>query len=107
MAINKRAAILLIASFLVSAPIPMLGWAADNSPAPAPVSPASGATDPNNSLLGILNPLLTASVGHSAPKDCKPDMLYSQHDVVGDPDACFRGHYDVRGGNFSSGAPAL
>jgi hypothetical protein len=60
----------------------------------------------DKSLLGILTPMLTDPATHAAQKDCKPDQLYSQHDVVGDPEACFMGRYDVRSGSASVGATA-
>jgi hypothetical protein len=47
-------------------------------------------------MLGIISPLLNTSVEHKAEKNCKADSLYSQHSVVGDPDACFKGKLDIR-----------
>jgi hypothetical protein len=48
-------------------------------------SPAPG-TD--HSLVNVLNPLLADAAPHKAPKSCKADTLYSQYDVIGDPNAC-------------------
>ena len=52
---------------------------------------------PNRSLLGMLAPILTEPAQHAKPKTCKPGELYSGHDVVGDPEACFMGRLDVHG----------
>jgi hypothetical protein len=49
-------------------------------------SPGSGA---DRSLVGALNPLLADTAPHKAAKSCKADTLYSQHDVIGDPNACY------------------
>jgi hypothetical protein len=62
-------------------------------------STSSGASAPapgaDHSLIGVLSPFLADAVPHDAQKRCKPDTLYSQHDVNGDPDACFLNRVDV------------
>ncbi len=58
-------------------------------------SGVSGAQD----ILGILSPLLNNATQHATPKNCKPDSLYSAHDVIGDSDSCFVSKVDVRGGS--------
>jgi hypothetical protein len=35
--------------------------------------------------------VMTESAKHEAKAPCKAPYLYSQHDVVGDPEACFMG----------------
>jgi hypothetical protein len=68
-------------------------WAGETSTAaPSAIAPAA-----DHSLVGVLSPLLTDTVQHTAQKTCKPDSLYSSHSVVGDPDACFISRVDVRG----------
>ncbi len=57
----------------------------------------------NRSLLSIITPALTDPVEHRAGKTCGAGKLYSSHDVVGDPEACFMGRLDVHGG-MSSGS---
>jgi hypothetical protein len=52
----------------------------------------------DRSLLGMLAPILTDPAQHAPQKTCKPGTLYSAHDVVGDPDACFMGRLDGRSG---------
>jgi hypothetical protein len=60
----------------------------------------AGATD--QSLLGMLAPALTEPVRHQAKKPCDKGQLYSQHDVVGDPESCFNGRMGVSHGNSTS-----
>jgi len=105
---SKRTAILLVSGLLLGTACAR-GWAADGKAA-APVSGGAAVADTSDkSLLGILTPFLTDPATHEAQQNCKPDQLYSRHDVVGDPEACFRGRYDVRNGgaSASTGAPAL
>ncbi|MGO9265259.1 MAG: hypothetical protein ACLQBA_10305 [Candidatus Binataceae bacterium] len=105
---TKRMAIFLLSGLLLGS-ASARGWAADGAAA-APVSVGSAVTEPSDkSLLGILTPMLTDPAIHAAQKGCNPDRLYSQHDVVGDPEACFMGRFDVRSGGTSAvaGAPAL
>ncbi len=90
---GKKMAIVLISGLLLGA-AGQQGLAADTSAAPANRVAITG--DDGKSLAGLLA-ILTESTAHAAQKSCTPDQLYSQHDVVGDPDACFRNHYDVRG----------
>ena len=52
----------------------------------------------NGSMLGILSTLATDVGPHQAQKPCKADTLYSQHSVVGDPNACFMSKVDARAG---------
>ena len=58
----------------------------------------------NNALLGMLNSVLTPTdPDPRQPKSqCKASHLYSQHDVVGDTEACIMGSYTI--GNGSSTA---
>ena len=52
----------------------------------------------DRSLLGMLAPMLTDPAQHPPQKTCKPGDLYSAHDVVGDPEACFMGRLNVPNG---------
>jgi hypothetical protein len=38
---------------------------------------------------GMINSLLIRSEIHEGQEGCKATQLYGQHDVVGDPQACF------------------
>jgi hypothetical protein len=105
---RKRTAILVVYCLVLAIAVTR-GWAADTT-ANAPVSVGKAGTDGgDNTLLGILAPILTNPATHAAQQGCKPDQLYSRHDVVGDPEACFKGGYDIHAGmiNGGAGAPAL
>jgi hypothetical protein len=70
-------------------------WAGSADTAPVTTqSPATPTAD--HSLVGVLNPIFADAAPHQAQKACKPDSLYSQHSVVGEADACFINHNDVR-----------
>jgi hypothetical protein len=89
---SKRMAILLVSALLLAS---TRGWAADDEP---PVTAGTKTTVTDKSLLGMIGAVLTNPVAQDVQQNCKEDRLYSQHDVVGDPDACFRSRYDVRRG---------
>jgi len=88
---------LLIAA--VSAP----AWAGSAKDATITGSPGdSTSTDASSptrgvdrSLIGALSPFLADAVPHEAQKRCATDSLYSQHDVNGDPDACYLNRINV------------
>jgi len=67
---------------------------------------AIGATS-NRSLVGFLSPVLTDVGPHQAPKTCKADTLYSEHSVIGDPEACFISRFDARAGSFNPGIAGI
>jgi hypothetical protein len=56
-----------------------------------------------NSLLTFLKPVLTDTATGMPERDtqCKPSRIYSEHDVVGDPETCIMNRY-----NFGSAAGA-
>jgi hypothetical protein len=56
---------------------------------------SSSAPSADRSLIGVLSPFLADTAPHEAQKRCKADALYSQHDVIGDPDACFLNRVNV------------
>jgi hypothetical protein len=56
---------------------------------------SSSAGGADRSVIGVLSPLLADVGPHQAQKNCKQSSLYSQHDVVGDPDACFLNRVNV------------
>jgi hypothetical protein len=71
-----------------------------------PAASAGGPTSANvsgESLLQLIAPILTDPVAREKPANCKGGELYSSHDVVGDPEACFMGRMNVGG---TSGVPA-
>jgi hypothetical protein len=56
---------------------------------------SSSAPGADRSLLGVLSPLFADAAPHEAQKRCKPETLYSQHDVIGDPDVCLLNRVNV------------
>jgi hypothetical protein len=97
--LKKTAAVMISGLVIGTACVP--AWSATaNDPAPvnAQVMPADAS---GGSLLGILNSALTDTPRHEPQKDCKSPSLYSQHDVVGDPEACFLGRVNVPTGSVA------
>jgi len=101
MGMSKKAIVVLVPSLLfgISAPA-WSGTAGQAAPTNAQVMPANSNS---NTLLGLLSSILTGTdPGPRQPKDpCKASHLYSQHDVVGDPEACFMGRYTIGNGSSS------
>jgi hypothetical protein len=56
---------------------------------------SSSAPGADHSLVGVLGPLLADAAPHQAQKRCQPETLYSQHDVIGDPDVCLLNRVNV------------
>jgi hypothetical protein len=90
MIISKKLVAGVLGGMLILASYALVWAGSDNAAAPT-----QSATS-NQSLLGALTPLLTDAATHKATPNCKPDTLYSGHDVVGDSEACFVSHVDVR-----------
>jgi hypothetical protein len=102
MGLRKRTTALLGFGLLLSVYAP--AWSADSTTA-APNAQTTPSNPYGNSLLGMLNSVPTGT-SNDPPKPenhCKPGHLYSQHDVVGDPETCIMGRYTVPGG----GAPGV
>jgi hypothetical protein len=97
---TKLAAVVAGGLLLATAYAP--AWA-QSAPSSAPAAPAASSVTTGPSILGFISPLLNTTVEHKAQKNCKPDSLYSQHSVVGDPDACFQNKVDVRTSGPSGG----
>src|SRR5689334_12499774 len=97
MGMSKKAVVLLVPSLLFG--IGARAWsggAEQAAPTNAQVMPAS----PNNhTLLGMLTRVLTPTDTDPPPPKCKASHLYSQHDVVGDPEACIMGTYTIGTGS--------
>ena len=98
MNIVKTTAAALVSSLLIGGAC-MPAWSAANNPA-APTGSAE--VIPNNtvapSLLAI-RALFGSSVDEATPHrdqmNCKAGHLYSQHDIVGDPQACIIGRLTI------------
>jgi hypothetical protein len=98
----KRTAVVLMSGLLLSgASAP--AWSQDSQKAAPATTTAATSNAANQSLLGMLAPALTEPARHDPEKQCDgATQLYSQHDVVGDPDACFMGRINDRSGNPNS-----
>jgi hypothetical protein len=101
MRIPKKAVVILVPSLLFGLGGPAWSASPDQAaPINAQVMPASPA---GNSLLDMLSPILTNT--DSSPRqpkqNCKAPQMYSQHDIVGDPESCFMGRLSIgSGSNF-------
>lgn len=105
MGMAKKAIVVLVPSLLFGITAPAWsGTAEQAAPIDAQVMPANSNS---NTLLGMLNSVLTRTdPGPRQPKDqCKASHLYSWHDVVGDPDACFMGRLAIGHGTMAAGVP--
>jgi len=104
MAMSKKAVVLLVPSLLFGIGAPAWsGGAGQAVPTNAQVMPAS---PNNNTLLGMLNWVLTGTdPDPRQPKSqCKASHMYSQHDVVGDPEACIMGQFTIGTGSTVAGS---
>jgi|SRR5215472_4435849 len=101
MGMSKKAIVVLVPSLLFGIGEPAWsGTAGQAAPMNAQVMPASSK---GNTLLGMLGSVLTGTDPTSRqPKgQCKASQLYSQHNVVGDPEACFMNRYTIGDGSSS------
>lgn len=94
----------MVAKKLASAAMGLFILTAAYSPAFAgsasvPVQGAVQAPVSNGSVAGGLNSVFADSVQHPTAKACKQDTLYSQHDVIGDPESCIMNRFDARMGS--------
>ncbi|HVN89061.1 MAG TPA: hypothetical protein VMT61_04535 [Candidatus Binataceae bacterium] len=86
MTIQKTKA--LVGFSLLLAGITPQVWSADLKDTASAPTVQVASTESGASLLGIAAPILNASTSHPREKTCQAGALYSQHDVVGDPDNC-------------------
>ena len=103
MGLGKRTIALLGFGLMLSWYAP--AWSADSTP-PAANAQTTSANPYGNSLLGMLNTVLTGTTTdvRKPENHCKPSQLYSQHDVVGDPEACIMGRFTLGTGGTVSAA---
>jgi hypothetical protein len=97
MGIRKTATALLGFGLLLGVYTP--AWSAEST-TPAASAQTAQTSPYGNSLMGMLNSVLTGTTTdpRQPEKHCQPGHLYSQHDVVGDPETCIMGRYTVPGG---------
>jgi hypothetical protein len=101
MNIVKTTAAALVSSLLIGAAC-MPAWsAANNSGAPtayAEVVPANTVAPSLLVIRGGVVPSVAEAAPHKDQMNCRAGHLYSQHDIVGDPQACIMGHLTIGGG---------
>ncbi len=101
----RKAIVVLVPTLIFGLGAPAWsGTDAKEAPIDAEVLPSSSNV---NTLLGLLSSVLTSTDPNPrlATGECKPSQLYSQHDVVGDPEACFRGRYNFGTGPNATAVP--
>ena len=103
MAPRKRTTALLGFGLLMSFGAP--AWCGEPA-TPATNVEAASANPDANSLMSMLNSVVNGSTTDRRKPDnhCKASQLYSQHDVVGDPEACIMGTYTLGTGSNGSAA---
>jgi hypothetical protein len=107
MGMSKKAIVVLVPSLLFGIGAPAWSGTAEQA---APTEGQMVQAEPyGNTLLGMLSSILTAT--DPSPRQpqnpCKASHLYSQHDVVGDPEACIMGRYTLgNGATSTAGIPA-
>jgi hypothetical protein len=107
MGISKKAVVVLVPSLLFGIGAPAWSGTSEQAgPIDAQVMPANPS---NNTLLNMISSILTATdtSPRQAKDQCKASQLYSQHDVVGDPEACFEGHYTLGMGSTTAAAVSV
>jgi hypothetical protein len=92
MNIRKRTTALLFLGLAVGICSP--AWSADSKSAVATPS-ATVANPQGNSLLDLLSAVLSDNATRPRERDnrCRATQIYSQHDVVGDPQTCMMNRF--------------
>jgi hypothetical protein len=102
---NKVTSGVLSGFLLVAAYVP--AWAGPDNEATTSSTQSAAATNRDRAILGFIESI-TPAPAQPRVQPCKPEALYSQHDVIGDPETCLRNHFDVRAGGVNPGvAPAF
>jgi hypothetical protein len=102
MSILKTTAVVLVSGLLIGAAGPVSSASAQQSQQPSTPSAAPQTSNASPSVLPILG-MIIPQVEHEVPQ-CKTSLVYSQHDVVGDPQSCFANVVDASG---AFGAPVI
>ena len=98
MKITMRVAAVVTSVLLMGASAP--GWAAMPVNDMAVASPAvviARAIDSLSVPVSLLEPSSALQAARQDPDNCKAGHVYSQHDIVGDPQACIKGLFTVGG----------
>jgi hypothetical protein len=99
MSILKTTAAMLVSGLLIGAARP--AWSASARQSQQLSTPSAAAQTSNDSplvlsILGMIIPQVEHEV--QTQPHCKAGQLYSQHDVVGDPQSCFENVVDAPSG---------
>ena len=94
MKLTMRVATGVTSVLLMGASVP--GWAA--MPAASPAVVIALANGPLSVPMSSLEPSPALQAARQDPDNCKAGHIYSQHDIVGDPQACIKGLFTVGGG---------
>jgi hypothetical protein len=97
---SKKAIVVLVPSLLFGLGAP--AWSGTTEQA-VPVEAQVMSNPKGNTVLNMLSSILTSTdpTPRQPQGQCKASHLYSQHDVVGDPEACIMGRYTVGNGSTS------
>jgi hypothetical protein len=99
---SKKAVVILLPSLLFG--FGTRAWSASSDQAISSNAQVVPANTNSSSLLSVLRPILTNTDRTSGQRNqnCTASQMYTQHDVVGDPESCIKGHYGVGvGENFA------
>jgi hypothetical protein len=99
MSILKTTAAVLVSGLLIGAVGPASSASAQQSQQPSTPSAAAQTSNSSPAVLSILG-MIIPQVEHEVQTQphCKAGQLYSQHDVVGDPQSCFENVVDAPSG---------
>jgi hypothetical protein len=95
MSILKKTAVVLVSGLLIGAARPARSASAQQSQQPPTPSAVTQTSNDSPSVLLILG-MIIPQVEHEVPH-CNSSQVYSQHDVVGDPQSCFANVVDTSG----------
>ena len=99
---SRKAMVLLIPSLFFAFSGQVCSHAAEQA-APIKAEIVAPANTAGSSILGAMGSILKGSDANTRqPRSNCQGRLYSQHDVVGDPEACFLGQYSVGNGATSA-----
>ncbi len=96
MSILKTTAAVLVSGLLIGAVGPASSASAQQSQQPSTPSAAAQTSNSSPAVLSILG-MIIPQVEHEVSQ-CKTSLVYSQHDVVGDPQSCFANVVDAPSG---------
>ena len=96
MSILKTTAAMLVSGLLIGVARPAWSASAQQNQQPSTPSAATQTSNDSPLVLSILG-MIIPQVEHEVQTQphCKAGQLYSQHDVVGDPQSCFMSTVDA------------